>query len=117
MLQAAVLFTVLTACVAAAVGPERIFITPENADRVISTLTFPEFLDENRGNKPLTIHVEGNIGTGKSTFLNYMKQFPYMDVIPEPVDQWTNLNGTDVLKLAFADPKRWALTQVQCVPL
>ena len=40
-----------------------------------------------------------------------------MDVLPEPVDKWTNLNGTDLLDLLFKDPKRWALAQESYVQL
>jgi len=28
--------------------------------------------------------------------------------IPEPVDQWVNVNGTDLLDLMMKDPKRWS---------
>ena len=38
-------------------------------------------------------------------------------MIPEPVDKWTNLNGTDLLDLLFKDPKRWALAQESYVQL
>ena len=30
-----------------------------------------------------------------------------MVAIPEPVDKWQNVNGTDMLELMFQDPKRW----------
>lgn len=36
-----------------------------------------------------------------------------MDVIPEPVSKWSNLNGTDLLQLIYDNPKRWAMTQVK----
>ncbi len=35
-----------------------------------------------------------------------------MDILPEPVPKWQNLNGTDLLQLVYDNPKRWAMTQV-----
>jgi len=53
------------------------------------------------------IFVEGNIGTGKSTFLKMLsKDFK---VILEPVDEWTsirNSNGKNLLEEFYADPSR-----------
>jgi deoxyadenosine/deoxycytidine kinase len=37
--------------------------------------------------------VEGNIGSGKSTFIEYFKDSPNVDLIPEPVGMWKNVNG------------------------
>jgi deoxyadenosine/deoxycytidine kinase len=59
--------------------------------------------------------VEGNIGTGKSTFLS-MIQKVYGDkyqVIYEPVDVWTNFkdnSGKNILQYFYEDPKRFAYT-------
>jgi deoxyadenosine/deoxycytidine kinase len=51
--------------------------------------------------------IEGNIGTGKSTFLNALsKEF---QVIPEPVDEWTrikNANGKNLIEEFYSDPSR-----------
>jgi deoxyadenosine/deoxycytidine kinase len=53
------------------------------------------------------IFVEGNIGTGKSTFLNKLsKDFK---VILEPVDEWTsmkNANGKNLLEEFYTEPAR-----------
>lgn len=59
--------------------------------------------------------VEGNIGTGKSTFLSKIEElFPKNNqVIYEPVDIWTSLdddNGTNILQHFYKDPKRYAYT-------
>ena len=40
-----------------------------------------------------------------------------MDILPEPVSKWTNLNGTDLLQLVYSNPYRWALTQESYVQL
>jgi thymidylate kinase len=53
------------------------------------------------------IFVEGNIGTGKSTFLTQLsKEFK---VVLEPVDEWSNMknaNGKNILEEFYSDPSR-----------
>jgi len=72
----------------------------------------------NPSKQPYTIVVEGNIGSGKTTFLS-----PFMvnnsdpssplselvEVYEEPVAKWRNLKGTNLLHLMYEDPKRWSL--------
>ena len=62
--------------------------------------------------KPFTIFVEGIVGTGKSTFLKAFEKYPMMDILPEPVSKWMDLNGTDMLQLIYDDPERWSMAQV-----
>merc|ERR1712234_5815 len=57
-----------------------------------------EQLLSRRSGRPFTISVEGNVGSGKSTVLNFFKQYPDISVYPEPVSTWTNLNGTNYLE-------------------
>ena len=58
--------------------------------------------------------VEGNIGTGKSTFLGMIEKcFPAekVQVIYEPVDMWRNFTdkqGKNILDYFYSDPKRYA---------
>lgn len=52
------------------------------------------------------ISVEGNIGAGKSTLLSLLD----MEVIKEPVDEWENTGGKNILEKYYEDPKRWAFT-------
>jgi energy-coupling factor transporter ATP-binding protein EcfA2 len=56
--------------------------------------------------------VEGNIGSGKSTFLKFLNQtLPNtINVFYEPVDQWRNLNGHNLFELMYRDPTRWSFT-------
>ena len=59
--------------------------------------------------------IEGNIGTGKSTFLSMVeKLFPGDNqVIYEPVDMWTSLSddsGTNILEYFYNNQKRYAYT-------
>ena len=90
------------------------YVGPQNATEVISELEL-----SGQAGRPLTVHVEGIVGTGKSTMLkafdNHHGTAAAVDVLPEPVDQWTNLNGTDVLDLIFTDPQRWGATQASPV--
>jgi deoxyadenosine/deoxycytidine kinase len=63
-----------------------------------------------RKEKPFTINVEGIVGSGKSTFIDVFKAYPCVDVLPEPVSAWSNLNGTDLLQLMYENPRRWGMT-------
>lgn len=47
--------------------------------------------------RPLLVAVEGNIGSGKSTFLNYCSSRNNVEVVPEPVKKWRNFNGVNLL--------------------
>jgi len=68
--------------------------------------------------RPYTVVVEGNIGSGKTTFLApFMRDSsnqsnPISDLVEvheEPVAKWRNLQGTNLLQLMYEDPKRWSL--------
>ena len=55
------------------------------------------------------IYIEGNIGTGKTTFLNeILKEEFSFPVITEPVEEWMNLTdekGIDLLSNFYEDQK------------
>ena len=58
------------------------------------------------------IYIEGNIGTGKTTFLQKIlsKHFSY-PVVTEPVDQWMSLKdekGKDLLSHFYEDQEKWS---------
>jgi deoxyadenosine/deoxycytidine kinase len=67
---------------------------------------------------PIIIYIEGNIGTGKSTFLkqlddNTLKTKYNYDVIYEPVDEWQKVG---VLEKFYSDPKKYCyLFQSYCL--
>lgn len=63
-----------------------------------------------RSGRPFTISVEGNVGSGKSTVLNFFKKYPDISIYPEPVSTWTNLNGTNYLDLVYKNQTRWGMT-------
>lgn len=55
--------------------------------------------------------VEGNIGTGKSTFLKLLAQnVPHVAVVYEPRQHWQKDDGVSLLSNFYHDPHRWAYT-------
>ncbi|CAF4270598.1 unnamed protein product, partial [Rotaria magnacalcarata] len=47
--------------------------------------------------RKITIAVEGNIGSGKSTVLDHLSKSSLCDIIAEPIESWTNLKGDNLL--------------------
>lgn len=59
---------------------------------------------------PFTVFVEGNIGSGKTTFLNHFQKFQNeVCLMTEPVDLWRDLNGVNLLDLMYKQPERFAM--------
>ena len=60
--------------------------------------------------KKLIVLVEGNIASGKTTFLKKLEsKFKDSALITfEPLDQWTNFKGKNMLKELYTDPKRFS---------
>ena len=60
--------------------------------------------------------VEGVIGAGKSTMLERIvpllrvRGLRNVIVVPEPLDLWTDVGGTNLLQLFYENQKRWAFT-------
>lgn len=63
-----------------------------------------------RMKRPITVLVEGNIGAGKSLFLDRFKDVPGIQILPEPVNKWRDVKGSNLLQLMYEDPVRHALT-------
>jgi len=59
--------------------------------------------------RPFTVLVEGNIGCGKTTFLQHFSKFSNVNVLKEPVERWRNVNGHNLLQLMYEDPARWSM--------
>ena len=56
--------------------------------------------------RPYTVVVEGNIGAGKTTFLEPFKKYESLvQVCTEPVAQWRDLHGYNLLQEMYEDPK------------
>ncbi|XP_071444600.1 deoxynucleoside kinase-like [Hetaerina americana] len=60
--------------------------------------------------RPFTVVVEGNIGSGKTTFINYFKKYVDVATFAEPVDKWRDVNGHNLLELLYSDTKKAAMT-------
>ncbi len=60
--------------------------------------------------KKYNVLVEGNIASGKSTFLDYIRPiFGKRAIINnEPISQWTNLNGRNLLKEVYRYPAKFS---------
>jgi len=63
---------------------------------------------QKENNRPFIVSIEGNIGSGKSTMLNYFNKFSDVELIPEPVSEWCDVNGHNLLGKMYEDPKRWS---------
>lgn len=56
-----------------------------------------------------TVLVEGNIGSGKTTFLNNFANDDAL-ILSEPVERWRNVQGHNLFGLMYNNPSRWAHT-------
>ena len=55
--------------------------------------------------------LEGNIGAGKTTVLKLMsKTFKDVEFVEEPVKEWQNLGGENLLESFYKDPERWGFS-------
>lgn len=65
-------------------------------------------------NHPKIIQIEGNIGVGKSTFTQLLKdKFTSSELVSEPVNMWLdikNSDGKNILQTFYDDISRWAYT-------
>jgi len=57
--------------------------------------------------RPLMIAVEGNIASGKSTFLELLSKQHHVAIFPEPVARWTDVGGTNLFRNMMEDGPRW----------
>ena len=55
------------------------------------------------------ISFEGNIASGKTSILESFKKENFgLNIITEPIEKWCDLNGHNLLELAYLKPKRWS---------
>ena len=58
----------------------------------------------------MIVSIEGNIGSGKSTIINYLKNVNNNNIVfvDEPVDEWLNIksNGKNALELFYEDQEK-----------
>ncbi len=70
----------------------------------------------------IIISIEGNIGVGKSTFVEKVLKANWenCEIVPEPIDLWnqiTDPEGKNILHTFYSDIKRWAYSfqNVACI--
>lgn len=75
---------------------------------------FDLYKTDKMDDKPRIITIEGNIGAGKSTFVETLKE-KYKNrndilFLQEPVDVWSTIsqNGKNMLELFYAEPKKYS---------
>lgn len=73
-------------------------------------LTTAKKMHSANSSRPFTITVEGNIGSGKTTFLNHFKNDSNVLTISEPMEQWQNLKGHNLINLLYSDMNKWGFT-------
>ena len=55
--------------------------------------------------------LEGNIGAGKTTILKMIaKHFKDVEFVEEPVKEWQNLGGMNLLDSFYSNPQRWGFS-------
>jgi len=66
-------------------------------------------MEQETRTKPFVVSVEGNIGSGKSSMLKCFENMSEtVTTVPEPVDEWCDLNGHNLLHKLYEDPGRWS---------
>ena len=55
--------------------------------------------------------LEGNIGAGKTTIMKIIGEyFNSVEFVEEPVSEWQNLGGMNLLDAFYSDPQRWGFS-------
>ena len=72
----------------------------------------------------IILSIEGNIGSGKSTIIEYLKENNKLNkdfiFLPEPVNEWEKLvsdDGKSLLSHFYEDSVRWGYTFQNCAIL
>lgn len=67
--------------------------------------------------KKFVVSVEGNIGSGKSTFLSHFASCSDAEIHHEPVPRWCDVDGHNLLSLLYQDPQKWSFSFQSMVQL
>ncbi|XP_059051588.1 deoxynucleoside kinase-like [Achroia grisella] len=57
--------------------------------------------------RPFKVSIEGNIGSGKSTCINFFNKFHNVEKHSEPLHEWRNVNGHNLLGMVYSDIHKW----------
>ena len=77
------------------------FIFLDSPRPVKSFLRTMDGKKQTKANRPFTVIVEGNIGSGKTTFLNHFSKFKDVEVLQEPVEKWRDVQGHNLLVIVI----------------
>ncbi|EFA08299.2 Deoxynucleoside kinase-like Protein [Tribolium castaneum] len=62
---------------------------------------------ESERKRPFRVSIEGNIGAGKSTLIDYFSRISGIETYGEPIETWRNVNGDNLLDLMYSDIAQW----------
>ncbi|KAL0893384.1 hypothetical protein ABMA27_014971 [Loxostege sticticalis] len=57
--------------------------------------------------RPFRVSIEGNIGSGKSTCIKFFDKYPNVEKHPEPLNEWRDVSGHNLLGLVYSDLNKW----------
>lgn len=57
----------------------------------------------------MKVIVEGNIGAGKSTFIDFLSTYKQFTTFKEPIEKWQNVNGFNFLELMYENCTKYGL--------
>jgi deoxyadenosine/deoxycytidine kinase len=58
--------------------------------------------------KDFTVLVEGNIGSGKSHFIDLLQGTPKIKTFNEPLNEWENFHGVNLFAKYYNQPKKYS---------
>ncbi|KAJ3646816.1 hypothetical protein Zmor_024386 [Zophobas morio] len=67
----------------------------------------PTTMEPSTEKRPFKVSIEGNIGAGKSTLVEYFSKITGIETYGEPIDYWRNLNGSNLLELMYSNINQW----------
>lgn len=91
------------------------------------TITIADWIDQQTqaSEQSVTFCVEGNVGAGKSTWLDMVRSdsrdmslsglHEVIEVVPEPVSSWQSLQTGNLLELFYKNPEKYAFAFQQYV--
>lgn len=62
------------------------------------------------GKRPFRVSIEGNIGSGKSTCIKFFEKFNNVEAHAEPLHEWRDVNGHNLLGLMYSDMHKWSFS-------
>ncbi|XP_044758124.1 deoxynucleoside kinase-like isoform X2 [Coccinella septempunctata] len=64
-------------------------------------------VETKREGRPFRVSIEGNIGAGKSTCIEYFDKLATVETYAEPIEWWRNVDGENLLELLYTDINKW----------